>query len=91
MDRLDDENIALLTLLYSCKRPDSWKSLTNQCLVEGSARRVLMNRLDAQSNPLREFDEVEPEDFALFPEPLSDARQREYDLSLIHISEPTRL
>ena len=37
------------------------------------------NRLDAQSNPLREFDEVEPEDFALFPEPLSDARQREYD------------
>lgn len=34
MDRLDDENIALLTLLYSCKRPDSWKSLTNQCLVE---------------------------------------------------------
>lgn len=79
MDRLDDENIALLTLLYSCKRPDSWKSLTNQCLVEGSARRVLMNRLDAQSNPLREFDEVEPKDFALFPEPLSDARQREYD------------
>ena len=79
MDRLDDENIALLTLLYSCKRPDSWKSLTNQCLVEGSARRVLMNRLDAQSNPLREFDEAEPEDFALFPEPLNDARRREYD------------
>ena len=76
MDRLDDENIALLTLLYSCKRPDSWKSLTNQCLVEGSARRVLMNRLDAQSNPLREFDEAEPEDFARTVERRAPARIR---------------
>lgn len=79
MNRLDDENVALLTLLYACKRPDTWKSITNQCLIEGSARRVLLNRLDPQRNPLREFDEAGPVDFALFPEPLGDDRRHEYD------------
>ena len=79
MNRLDDENVALLTLLYACKRPDTWKSITNQCLIEGSARRVLLNRLDPQRNPLREFDEAGPVDFALFPEPLGADRRHEYD------------
>lgn len=79
MGQLDDENKALLTLLYACKKPDTWKSITNQCLIEGSARRVLMNRLNAQNNPLTEFDEAGPDGLALFPEPLGDARRREYD------------
>lgn len=79
MSQLDDENKALLTLLYACKKPDTWKSITNQCLIEGSARRVLMNRLDAPNNPLTEFDEAEADGVALFPEPLEDARRREYD------------
>ena len=78
MSQLDDENKALLTLLYACKRPDTWKGITNQCLIEGSACRVLMNRLDPQNNPLTEFDETGTDDLALFPEPLNDARQREY-------------
>lgn len=43
---LDMENAALIALIECCERPDTWSSLTNECLVEGSAVRVLEHRID---------------------------------------------
>ncbi|WP_241519545.1 DNA-processing protein DprA [Bifidobacterium callitrichidarum] len=53
-ERLESENAALLALVECCERSDTWSSLTNECLVEGSAIRVLKHRMDPSHNPLRE-------------------------------------
>lgn len=53
---LDAENAALITLVECCEKPDTWSSLTNECLVEGSAVRVLKHRMDPSHNPLSESE-----------------------------------
>ena len=56
--QLDVENAALIALIECCERPDTWSSLANECLVEGSAVRVLRHRMDPLHNPLREHEYV---------------------------------
>ena len=38
--QLDAENAALIALVETCEKPDTWSSLTNDCIMEGSAIRV---------------------------------------------------
>ncbi|PWG59571.1 DNA-processing protein DprA [Bifidobacterium catulorum] len=51
-DWLDAENAALIALAESCEKPDTWSSLTNECIIEGSAVRVLEHKIDPENNPL---------------------------------------
>lgn len=56
--RLDVENAALIALIECCERPDTWSSLTNECLVEGSAVRVLEHKIDPLHHALHEREYV---------------------------------
>lgn len=48
---LREENAALLALVRSCEKPDTWASLTNECVVRGSAVTVYEHRLDPIRHP----------------------------------------
>ena len=56
--QLDAENAALIALVETCEKPDTWSSLTNDCIMEGSAIRVLKHKIDPENNPLRESEYV---------------------------------
>lgn len=45
-ERLARENAALIALIRTCRKPDTWTSIANFCVLEGSAERVLRNRMD---------------------------------------------
>ena len=34
------ESAALLALLDTCEKPDTWTSIANDCVLEGSAERI---------------------------------------------------
>ena len=57
-ERLMCENAALVALIRTCRKPDTWTSIANFCVLEGSAERVLRNRIDPRNNPLHmeEYD-----------------------------------
>lgn len=65
--RLDEENAALIALIESCEKPDTWSSLTNECMLEGSAIRLLKHKINPDTNPLheQEYTPAEEQD-ALF-------------------------
>lgn len=52
IDELNDENAALVTLLNTCQKPDTWLTLTNECLLEGSAVRVLQHKISPADHGL---------------------------------------
>lgn len=56
--QLDAENAALIALVETCEKPHTWSSLTNDCIMEGSAIRVLKHKIDPENNPLRESEYV---------------------------------
>ena len=51
-ERLARETAALIALIRTCRKPDTWTSIANFCVLEGSAERVLRNRMDPKNNPL---------------------------------------
>ena len=50
------ENSALIALLRTCERPDTWTSIANDCVLEGSAERLLLHKIDPSSHPLLRDD-----------------------------------
>lgn len=52
-DELMRENAALVTLLKTCRKPDTWTSIANECILEGSAIRILEHRIDPANHPLQ--------------------------------------
>ena len=55
------ENSALVALLRTCKKPDTWTSIANDCVLEGSAERMLLHKIDPASYPLLR-DDVDGDD-----------------------------
>ena len=55
-DALMRENSALVALLRTCEKPDTWTSIANDCVLEGSAERLLRHKLDPSHNPLLRDD-----------------------------------
>ena len=51
-DALMSENSALIALLKTCEHPDTWASIANDCVLEGSAERLLQHKIDPSRNPL---------------------------------------
>ena len=49
---LNEENAALVALLNTCQKPDTWLTLTNKCLLEGSAVRVLEHMISPADHSL---------------------------------------
>lgn len=45
-DELMHENSALIALLKTCEHPDTWASIANDCVLEGSAERLLQHKID---------------------------------------------
>lgn len=72
MEDLASENIALLALLNAVRKPDTWVSLTNECVTENSAVRVLNHRINPWEHPLRVFEDdpfdTMSQEAALFPD-----------------------
>ena len=56
-DQLLDENAALVALLRTCEKPDTWASIADTCVRNRSAIRVLEHRIDPKSVSLTENDE----------------------------------
>lgn len=50
------ENSALIASLRTCERPDTWTSIANDCVLEGSAERLLLHKIDPSSHPLLRDD-----------------------------------
>ena len=50
------ENSALIALLKTCEKPDTWTSIANDCVLEGSAERLLLHKIDPASHPLLRDD-----------------------------------
>ena len=50
------ENSALIALLRTCERPDTWTFIANDCVLEGSAERLLLHKIDPSSHPLLRDD-----------------------------------
>lgn len=50
------ENSALIALLRTCERSDTWTSIANDCVLEGSAERLLLHKIDPSSHPLLRDD-----------------------------------
>lgn len=50
------ENSALIALLRTCERPDTWTSIANDCVLEGSAERLLLHKIDPASHQLLRDD-----------------------------------
>lgn len=46
------ENAALLALLDTCEKPDTWTSIANDCVLEGSAERIYHHHLDPSAHSL---------------------------------------
>lgn len=46
------ESAALLTLLDTCEKPDTWTSIANDCVLEGSAERIYHHHLDPSAHSL---------------------------------------
>lgn len=51
-EELFRENAALLALLRTCQKPNTWTSIANDCVMEGSAERLLLHRIDPANHPL---------------------------------------
>lgn len=60
-DDLMHENSALIALLRTCEHPDTWASIANDCVLEGSAERLLQHKIDPSRNPLQ-HDGVDADD-----------------------------
>ena len=46
------ESAALLALLDTCEKPDTWTSIANDCVLEGSAERIYHHHLDPSAHSL---------------------------------------
>lgn len=55
-DVLMRENSALLTLLQTHRESNAWNRIANDCVIEGSAERILMHEMDPVNNPLQRDD-----------------------------------
>ena len=55
-DVLMRENSALVALLRTCEKPETWTSIANDCVLEGSAERLLKHKIDSSRNPLLRDD-----------------------------------
>lgn len=60
-DALMRENSALIALLKTCEHPETWTSIANDCVLEGSAERLLRHKIDPSRNPLLR-DDVDADD-----------------------------
>ncbi|NMM93750.1 DNA-processing protein DprA [Bifidobacterium oedipodis] len=60
-DALVRENSALVALLKTCEKPETWTSIANDCVLEGSAERLLRHKIDPSRNPLLR-DDVDGDD-----------------------------